>query len=102
MYLLVNNFSLIPGQFLHRTVNNTPDLYLDELHKELQDICGVSVSLSTVWRTLVKGGYSMKKVQLSIIVFIVLLLIFLSTANTHCYRVECRVAKHIWSSHWDL
>jgi transposase len=39
-----------------------PDLYLDELRMELLETCGVSVSESTIWRTLVKGGYSMKKV----------------------------------------
>jgi len=51
-------------QFLHTTLNNMPDLYLDELRLELQETCGVSVSIPTVWRTLVKGGYTMKKVRL--------------------------------------
>jgi hypothetical protein len=44
-------------------LSNTPDLYLDELRWELQEVCGVSVSVSTIWRTLIKGGYSMKKVK---------------------------------------
>ena len=39
-----------------------PDLYLDELRTELLETCGVSVSLATIWRTLIKGGYTMKKV----------------------------------------
>ena len=38
-------------------------MYLDELRLELQEVCGVSISLSTIWRTLKKGGYSMKKVR---------------------------------------
>jgi transposase len=49
-------------QHIFAAVNNMPDLYLDELRLELQETCGVSVSMSTIWRTLVKGGYSMKKV----------------------------------------
>ena len=43
-------------------LEKTPDLYLDELRIELLETCGVSVSESTIWRTLIKGGYSMKKV----------------------------------------
>lgn len=39
-----------------------PDLYLNELRLELLETCGVSVSLATIWRTLIKGGYTMKKV----------------------------------------
>ena len=35
---------------------------MDELHLELEEKHGVSVSASTIWRTLVKGGHSMKKV----------------------------------------
>ena len=37
------------------------DVYLDELHLELEERLGVSVATSTIWRSLVKGGYSMKK-----------------------------------------
>ena len=47
---------------LFKTLSNTPDLYLDELRLELQERFGVSVSISTIWRTLRKGGYTMKKV----------------------------------------
>ena len=47
---------------MHSTLNQKPDLYLNELHKELLDTCRVLVSIPTIWRTLVKGGYSMKKV----------------------------------------
>ena len=47
---------------LFKTLSNTPDLYLDELRLELQERLGVSVSISTIWRTLRKGGYTMRKV----------------------------------------
>jgi hypothetical protein len=54
-------------QWLHATLNNTPDLYLDDLHEELKEECGVSVSLSTIWQALVRSGYSMKKVHFHLI-----------------------------------
>lgn len=41
---------------------SVPNLYLDELRLELQERSGVMVSTSTVWRSLVNAGYSMKKV----------------------------------------
>ncbi|KAH7923726.1 hypothetical protein BV22DRAFT_1014843, partial [Leucogyrophana mollusca] len=50
--------------FLLGTVQNTPDLYLDELQEMLAVSCGVEVSRSTVWRTLQRAGFSMKKVSL--------------------------------------
>jgi transposase len=50
------------AQHLFNTLNNMPDLYLDELRLELLETCGVSVSLKTIWKTLRRGGYSMKKV----------------------------------------
>ena len=50
---------------MHSALNQRPNLYLDELHWDLLDMCGVSVSIPTIWRTLVKGGYSIKKVLLS-------------------------------------
>ena len=36
-------------------------MYLDELCLELEEIHKVSAATSTIWRTLVKGGYSMKR-----------------------------------------
>ena len=48
---------------LFDTLSCMPDLYLDELQLELQQTSGVDVSISTIWRTLVKGGFSMKKVS---------------------------------------
>ena len=51
-----------PLQHLFKTLHSTADVYLDELRLELEEKHGVSVAMSTIWRTLVKGGYSMKKV----------------------------------------
>ena len=48
---------------LFDTLSCTPDLYLDELQLELQQTSGVDISISTIWRTLVKSGFSMKKVS---------------------------------------
>ena len=52
---------------LFNTLSSAPDLYLDELQLELQERLGVSVSTSTIWRTLKKGGYTMKKVRYVIV-----------------------------------
>jgi hypothetical protein len=62
-------------------LENTPDLYLDELREELKAECGVSVSLSTIWRTLVHSGYSMKKVCICLI-YIILFLTASSTSSS--------------------
>jgi hypothetical protein len=48
---------------MHAVLDNKPDLYLDEMRLELEQVCGVSVSLPTIWRNLVKSGYTMKKVR---------------------------------------
>lgn len=48
-------------QFLHTRLDDECDIYLDELRGGLEEICGVSVSLPTVWRALQRSGYTMKK-----------------------------------------
>ena len=55
--------NLIVSQHMFAMLNDTPDLYLDELKQELQDICGVAVSKQTIWRTLIECGCRMKKVH---------------------------------------
>ncbi|KIL57687.1 hypothetical protein M378DRAFT_52852, partial [Amanita muscaria Koide BX008] len=40
-----------------------PDMYLDELREMLTVASGVQVSVSTVWRALTRGGYTMKKMS---------------------------------------
>ncbi|KAF8161877.1 hypothetical protein BJ912DRAFT_801376, partial [Pholiota molesta] len=48
--------------FIHGTVNETCDIYLDELRDSLGAICGTRASLQLIWKTLKRGGYHMKKV----------------------------------------
>ncbi|KAF8582212.1 hypothetical protein K439DRAFT_1351737, partial [Ramaria rubella] len=49
--------------FLLRSINETNDIYLDELKVNLEECCGTEVSLSTVWQALKKSGFTMKKVR---------------------------------------
>jgi transposase len=56
--------SLMSMQFLLGTINTTPDFFLDELQEILQVYRGVNVSQATVWRTLKRAGFTMKKVCL--------------------------------------
>lgn len=58
-----------------------PDLYLNELCEELKVESDVCISLSTIWRTLVHSGYSMKKVCICLI-YIVLFLTASSTPSS--------------------
>ncbi|KIK85510.1 hypothetical protein PAXRUDRAFT_40987, partial [Paxillus rubicundulus Ve08.2h10] len=49
-------------EFLLGTITKTPDLYLDELQEVLAVSCGCMVSHATIWRTLRRAGFTMKKV----------------------------------------
>jgi len=51
-------------QFLQGQIDRSCDTYLDELREELEEKCGVSVTLPTVWRALRRSGYTMKKVHI--------------------------------------
>ena len=85
---------------IFKTLSSTPDLYLDELWLELQERHGVSVSISTILRTLIKGGYSMKKVRIDQMVAGVVLT--RRTALSHCNRVKRRETSTFCSSHRHL
>jgi hypothetical protein len=63
-HLSIFLYEHVPGtwQYLHGSLDKSCDAYLDELKEGLEEICGVSVSHSTVWRSLQRSGYSMKKV----------------------------------------
>ena len=52
-------------QFLCDCVKRTPDLALLELQRELSDVCGVDVSISTIACTLHREGFTMKTVSRS-------------------------------------
>ncbi|KIK93042.1 hypothetical protein PAXRUDRAFT_42827, partial [Paxillus rubicundulus Ve08.2h10] len=55
------HLSDIDVEFLLGMVQKTTDLYLDELQEMLQASCGMEVSCATVWRTLCRYGFTMKK-----------------------------------------
>ncbi|KAF8579684.1 hypothetical protein K439DRAFT_1359143 [Ramaria rubella] len=48
--------------FLQGSIAKSIDVYLDKLKESLEEHCGVSISLSTIWRALQKTGFNMKKV----------------------------------------
>src|SRR6266481_7410007 len=54
-----------PLQFLHGAVSHNSDVYLNELQEDLWQICGVSVSKSSICRALQRSGYTVKKVMLT-------------------------------------
>jgi transposase len=62
-YLCTQRFFNLATQHLLRTMNESPDLYLDELCQDLELHTGKSVSVPTIWRTLQRAGYSKKKVR---------------------------------------
>ncbi|KAI0308881.1 hypothetical protein OF83DRAFT_1024500, partial [Amylostereum chailletii] len=53
------------SQFLQGYVRFRPDVYLDEMRELVEDRLDVEVSDSTIWRTLSRSGFTMKKVCLS-------------------------------------
>ena len=59
---LINELILLTSlQFLLGTIERAPDLYLDELQEMLAASCGHTVSKPTIWHTLRKTGFTMKK-----------------------------------------
>ncbi|KIJ08893.1 hypothetical protein PAXINDRAFT_88229 [Paxillus involutus ATCC 200175] len=64
VFPLINELILLTLlQFLLGTIEKAPDLYLDELQEMLAASCGRTVSKSTIWHTLRKTGFTMKKVK---------------------------------------
>ncbi|KIK81945.1 hypothetical protein PAXRUDRAFT_47136, partial [Paxillus rubicundulus Ve08.2h10] len=48
-------------EFLLGTITKMLDLYLDELPEMLAVSCGCTVSCATIWHTLHRAGFTMKK-----------------------------------------
>lgn len=46
------------------TIRHSPDLYLDEIKELLEDRIGVEVDESTIWRSLRRSGFTIKKVRI--------------------------------------
>jgi transposase len=58
------------SQYLKSCIARSGDAYLDELQKNLEDICHVKVSLPTIWRALKQQGFTMKKVRQCYVLYI--------------------------------
>jgi len=52
LYLRLTTFLILYDSFFLHLLEQSPDLFLDELAEELEVQHGVIVSISTVWRTL--------------------------------------------------
>jgi len=52
-------------EFLKGIVCHNPDIYLDELQQLLEEHCGVQVNASTIWRSLLYSGLTMKRITKS-------------------------------------
>ena len=62
--LTCSNSTLICDvQYLLDTIQKMPDLYLNELQEMMTAETGVWVSCATIWRTLRRKGFTMKKVS---------------------------------------
>ena len=79
--ILIQNDSF--HQILFGSIKKQPDYYLDELQEIMNTTCGVQVSKATVWHTLHKAGFTMKKVCFTILVDIYL-----------CMQMTRVVAEH--------
>jgi transposase len=55
------SLSITSIQHMFAALDKTPDLYLEEMRQDLFQRCGVLLDTSTIWRTLIKGGYTMKR-----------------------------------------
>lgn len=50
-------------QYLKSCIARSADSYLDELRDQLEDMCHMNVSVSTIWRALRREGFMMKRVS---------------------------------------
>ena len=59
-------------KYLKSCIARSADSYLDELQSQLEDMCHVKVSVSTIWRSLRREGFTMKRVRQSCVYFIII------------------------------
>ena len=52
------------AKYIEAFIAHSPDAYLDELRTQLEEVCGVKVHESTVWRALKRRGFTLKKVSI--------------------------------------
>lgn len=60
VWCLLNSLNI--AQYLRECIRRRSDIYLDELKRGLSNVCGVHVSTSTIWRSLRRCGFTLKKV----------------------------------------
>ncbi|KAG8920644.1 hypothetical protein FRC01_000657 [Tulasnella sp. 417] len=72
-------------QLLLGLVARSPDIYLDELQRRMRELRGVNPSLSTILRSLKRGGYSLKKASASL-------------TKTAIERNEAKRANYLYSA----
>ena len=51
-------------QFLEACIERQPDILLEELQDQLQELCEIETSIVTISRTLHRRGFTRKKVSL--------------------------------------
>jgi hypothetical protein len=51
------------SQFLESCIERQPDIFLTEMQDQLQEICGVDISISTISRTIRRRGFTRKKIH---------------------------------------
>lgn len=59
-------------QYLKSLIARSADSYLDELQNQLEDMCHVKVSVSTIWKALRREGFTMKRVRQCYMYFIII------------------------------
>ena len=91
---------LMSWQYMFNAINNTPDIYLDELQMELKDVLGVTVDKSMIWCGLRHGGYTMKQVCTRLIY--IYISADITPANSCCHWAKCWEMGGICGMCWNI
>ena len=98
VFLLINGLIVLTSlQFLLGTIEKVPNLYLDELQEMLVVSCGRTVLKSTIWHTLHKTGFMMKKVKS--LLFLVILVLTYARLPVLLPNILWR---NVWTTLWGL
>ena len=96
-----------PLQFLHGSLSCNNDTYLDELQEQLVQICGRSVSKSTIRRALQRSGYTMK-VSIPLLCNLCHLFFLFEDDMCRCWKkcskvwITSCVLAHMLTTSWSL
>ena len=67
-FFLPDQWAIIPSvQVISKCIEDSPDIYLDEIRDIVKEKLNVTLSLSTIWRFLARKDYTLKKVFHSIL-----------------------------------